>query len=68
MSGYSQITIRVLDHDGNVILEDDVATNDGFLEFTFQIPDNAKMGTWSLRIEVRNTIFSHDFRVVGGSQ
>ncbi|HXG08104.1 MAG TPA: MG2 domain-containing protein [Nitrososphaera sp.] len=65
MTGYSQVTVRVLDADGNASLDKQVATNDGFLKFTFQIPDNAKLGTWSVRVESSSVIFGQDFRVVG---
>lgn len=65
MIGYSQVTVRVLDIDGNASLEKKVATNDGFLKFTFQIPDNAKLGTWSVQVESYSVILGQDFRVVG---
>ncbi|MEW6603160.1 MAG: MG2 domain-containing protein [Thermoproteota archaeon] len=64
MIGYSQVTVRVLDADGNASLEKKVATNDGFLKFIYQIPDNAKLGTWSVRVESSNVILGQDFRVL----
>jgi hypothetical protein len=68
MIGYSQVTVRVLDVDGIASLEKKVATNDGFLKFNFQIPDNAKLGTWSIRVESSDVIFGQDFRVVASNQ
>ncbi len=67
MIGYSEITLRVLNADGSIHLERKLPTNNGFLEFTFMIPDDAKPGTWSVQVESFSETFGQDFKVVDGN-
>ena len=63
MIGYSEVTVRVLDGDGNTSLEKQVATDNGFLQYSFKIPDNAKPGTWSVQVE-SSVILGQYFSVI----
>jgi hypothetical protein len=63
MIGYSEVTVRVLDGDGNTSLEKKVATDNGFLKYSFKIPDNARPGTWSVQVE-SSVILGQDFTVI----
>lgn len=68
MVGFSEVTLRVLDADGNTILEKKLPTNNGFLQFSFLVPDDAKPGTWSVQLESFSETYGQDFRVVVKSQ
>jgi hypothetical protein len=65
MVGFSEVTVRVLDPDGNTNLEKKLFTDSGFLSFTFSLPDDAKPGTWSVLVQSSLVTLGQDFRVAG---
>lgn len=64
MVGYSQVTVRIMDSDGKSSVEKKLFTNNGFVQFSFLIPDYAKPGTWSVQVESFSETYGQDFRVL----
>lgn len=64
MIGYPHVTVRVLDPERTTYLESKLATDNGFLMFSFLIPDDAKEGVWTVEAGSSDTILGQDFRVV----